>query len=179
MTDFDKCQSVINDAISGSSSIAVRHIAAMLTALAMRHGAQFTIDGAVQALDDIVKYAQVFKEELTKQEETILMPYRIARSITNAGKTYVFVRMEGGQALYALSDSPPATQAIEQPMNTKEKKGQKKFDSDQTIDRKDLPPGAVLSSDFVGGKWIHNGRAYRMMQPITKCNGMYVFLPSN
>lgn len=102
MTDFDKCKSVVDEALRGSSSVAVRSIATMLTALAMRHGAQFTINGAVQALDDIVKYAQVFKKELTKQEgtmaiykrdsingegekvegDTILMPYRIARSIT-------------------------------------------------------------------------------------------------
>lgn len=66
MTDFEKCKSVVDDALSGNSSIAVRSIAAMLTALAMRYGAQFTIDGAVQALDEIVKYAEIFKQELNK-----------------------------------------------------------------------------------------------------------------
>ena len=66
MTDFEKCQSVINDYVGGSSSVAVRCIAAMLGNLMLRHGAQFTIDGAVQALDEIVKYAEIFKQELNK-----------------------------------------------------------------------------------------------------------------
>lgn len=65
-TDFEKCQNVINDAVSGSSSVAVRCIVTMLGNLMLRHGAQFTIDGAVQALDEIVKYAEIFKQELNK-----------------------------------------------------------------------------------------------------------------
>lgn len=66
LSDFYKCKSVIDDALRGNSSIAVRCISGILNALMLQHGSQFTIDGAVRALEDISKYAQVFKEELTK-----------------------------------------------------------------------------------------------------------------
>lgn len=104
--------------------------------------------------------------------ETIRLPYRMAGSITNGGKTYVFIGMEGGEAVYKLQEValPPAQPVvIETPAGAP--------DTTPTIERSDLPAGALLNKDFVGGRWNFAGKAYRMMQPPTKCDGMYVFLP--
>lgn len=47
----------------------------------------------------------------------------------------------------------------------------------EPVDTTGLPYGAVLSPDWIGGRMHRGGKTYRMMQPVTKRNGMFVYVP--
>lgn len=49
-------------------------------------------------------------------------------------------------------------------------------DYSKQLTEADLPAGAILHSDFVGRYLRQNGKTYRMMQPLTKCDGKFVFV---
>jgi hypothetical protein len=48
---------------------------------------------------------------------------------------------------------------------------------EQNVDMSGLPDGAILSPDFVGGRMHRDGKTYRLMQPVTKRNGLFVYVP--
>lgn len=109
-------------------------------------------------------------EQLTGDE--IRIPYRIASSITQNGTTYAFSHMDNGEAVYVKGGTPPAPVRPFVQQTTTDSSG----DGARTIQRADLPPGAILHTDFVGRYHTVGSKRYRMMQPVTKCDGMFVFV---
>ncbi len=109
-------------------------------------------------------------ETLTGDE--IRLAYRMANSITSGGVTYAYSHMDGGEAVYKRSGSAPA-QASGKPQPAKAI-----VDSySKQLSESNLPAGAILHSDFVGRYLHHNGKRYRLMQPMTKCDGKFVYVP--
>jgi hypothetical protein len=109
-------------------------------------------------------------KQLTGDE--IRMPYRVANSITQNGMTYAFSHMDNGEAVYVKGGTPLAPVRPFAP-NVSTDSGSS---GERTIQRADLPPGAILHSDFVGRFYTVGNRRYRMMQPVTKCDGMFVLV---
>lgn len=105
--------------------------------------------------------------------DEIRMPYRMAGSIMVDGVQYKFVGMDGGEAVYRLQAAPVATSVVPTKVAAPT---YAVSDDTRTINRADLPSGAILSADFVGGRMRQGGCTYRMMQPVTKCEGLYVFV---
>ena len=46
------------------------------------------------------------------------------------------------------------------------------------VDMTGLPEGAILNASFVGGRMTVGATTYRLMQPVTKRGGMFVYVPS-
>ena len=109
-------------------------------------------------------------KQLTGDE--IRMPYRIASSITQNGTTYAFSHMDNGEAVYIKGGTPPTPV---RPFTQQSSVGGS-GDGTRTIQRSELPPGAIPHPDFVGRYHTVGNRRYRMMQPVTKCEGQFVFV---
>ena len=126
---------------------------------------------AIYKGDMIIVDGKVVQGEPMTGDE-IRMPYRIANSITTDGVTYVFSHMDGNEAVYVKGGTPPAP--VRPLVQASHPEGGN--DSVRTIQRSELPPGAILSPDFVGRFYNVGNRRYRMMQPTTKCDGQYVLV---
>ena len=111
-------------------------------------------------------------EELAGDE--IRMPYRIAASITTGGATYVYSHMDNGEAVYIKGGTPKAVAPDFAQQSTAESSG----DGARIIQRSELPDGAILHPDFVGRFYTVGSQRYRMMQPVTKCDGLFVLVPA-
>lgn len=66
MTDKDIYHQVRRDAVAGNSSVGNRTIVHLLDSLVHVYGDDFTIDGAVNALDSLTTMAAIWKDELRK-----------------------------------------------------------------------------------------------------------------
>lgn len=109
-------------------------------------------------------------QQLTGDE--IRMPYRVANSITQNSTTYAFSHMDGSEAVYVKGGTPPApVRPFAQQAHTEGGN-----DGASTILRSDLPAGAILHPDFVGRYLNVGNKRYRMMQPVTKCDGQFVLI---
>ena len=104
-------------------------------------------------------------------------PYRMADSMTVTGVTYKFDRMEGGEAVYVKQAG--SVEETQKPKKTAKKKKKKAVDTTPEMAVSDLPSGAILEPDFVGGIKHVAEKQYRLMQPITKVQGQYVYVPIN
>lgn len=123
---------------------------------------------AIYKQDMIQVNGQRHGEELTGDE--IRFPYRMAGSITSGGVTYRFSRMDNGEAVYTKSEAPPdVTRPTAPTVPTTSNRPEQ-------ISAADLPEGAILDSDFVGGRKFHNGRVYRLAQPVKKIGDAYVYV---
>jgi hypothetical protein len=71
MTDHEIYAQVRADALAGAGGmIAVRFLIGMLDALHVRFGANFSVDGAIEALDRAVTIAEILKDDLRKAKES-------------------------------------------------------------------------------------------------------------
>ncbi len=124
---------------------------------------------AIYKQDAVIVNGVTTGEVLSSDE--IRMSYRMAGSINVGGVQYQFVGMDNGEAVYHRQDVPSVPTMVTAPHV---RIGSN--DGARTIDRADLPHGAILHPDFVGGRLRQGGQAYRMVQPVTTCEGMYVFV---
>jgi hypothetical protein len=114
---------------------------------------------------------KVHGEKVTGDE--LRMPYKMFNSLNQKGVTYIFSHMDNGEAVYVRSHISQVEERIDIKINTKVNLNSS---GENIIRRSELPSGAILSPDFVGRTIISNGRRYKMMQPVTKCDGQYVMI---
>jgi len=110
-----------------------------------------------------------------QDDDVIYLNYRIAASITQGGKTYKFTGMVGDKAEYTRQSGAPVERTEPHRERPRELRTPKM--SAPEAETPELPPGAVLSPDFIGGVWNKDGKRYRMMQPTRQVNGQFVYVP--
>jgi len=109
--------------------------------------------------------------------DEIRFPYRIAGSMTVDGTTYTFDRMEGGEAVYRKAAGRPQEDEEDED-DWEDEELEEEEEEEDGISPSELPPGAILDPDFVGGtKWIRR-RPYRLWGSGIKCGGKYVYVPA-
>ena len=118
-------------------------------------------------------------EELTG--DTIRLAYRMSGSITTNGVTYKFSHSDPvtGEAVYIKSDAQEAQQVqsqVQRIIHQVQSRIERSAPPVVETGNVDIPSGAILDADFVGGRKHHNGRVYRLAQPVRQINGKYVYV---
>jgi len=88
--------------------------------------------------------------------------------------------MEGGEAVYRrVAGRPQENEEDEDDWEDVEPEEDEELEEKEDgISLSELPPGAILGPDFVGGtKWV-SGRPYHLWQGGVKCGGKYVYVPA-
>lgn len=151
--------------------------------------------------DQVNVGGRTFGEKLEEDAAELRLEYRMARSITSGGVSYVFSHTdaETGEAAYLKADSPLPTPEPRTKPERPARAHPKIFIDEGTrvggavvpgdlvvggpggneIPRSELPSNAVLDRNFVGRSREFGGRPYRLWQSgSVKCEGKFIYVPS-